>query len=112
MTNQTSFQSLVDQTKKIAAQFPHHYTKQNRMLDTVEEVGELAQAILMVEKIKTSNDPAKQRTVDDIADALCDVLYNLILLSRDYNIDYATEYQSMLTRLQSRLDKGEFGRKK
>ena len=55
MTNQTSFQSLVDQTKKIAAQFPHHYTKQNRMLDTVEEVGELAQAILMVEKIKTSN---------------------------------------------------------
>lgn len=105
-------QNLIQQTKKIAKQFPHQYTKQDRLLDAVEEMGELAQALLIVEKIKTTNDPIKQRTVDDIADALCDVLFNLILLADDYAIDYPTKYQQMLAQLQQRLKQGEFEIKK
>lgn len=103
-----TFKSLIDQTNQLAIQFPRHYTKQERLVDALEELGELAQAILIVEKIKTTNDPTKQRTVKDIADALSDVLYALILISQDYQLDYPREYQEMLTRLQTRLNQGEF----
>jgi NTP pyrophosphatase (non-canonical NTP hydrolase) len=109
MTKSTqSLSSLIYQTKQLAGQFPHQLTKQDRLLDAVEEMGELAQAILMVENIKTTNDPTKQRTVADVADALCDVLFDLVILADDYHIDYENEYQDMLTRLQTRLNKGEF----
>lgn len=101
-------QDIIDQTKQIATKFPHHYTKQNRLLDAVEEMGELAQAVLITEKVKTTTDPAKQRTVDDIADSICDVMYNLILLAQDYQIDLPKEYQHMLSQLKTRLAAGEF----
>ena len=65
--------------------------------------------MLIVEKVKMTNDPSKRRTVEDIADALCDVLYAVVLLARDYDLDLLTEYEHMLERLEKRLDSGEFG---
>jgi NTP pyrophosphatase (non-canonical NTP hydrolase) len=101
-------QDLINQTKQIATRFPTHYTKQNRFLDAVEEMGEIAQAVLITENIKTTKDPAKQRDVNDIADGICDLIYNLFLLADDYHIDLPKAYQQMLAELNNRLDTGEF----
>jgi NTP pyrophosphatase (non-canonical NTP hydrolase) len=101
---------IQEKTVTISKRFPNGYSKENRLVDLVEEVGELAQAMLIVDKLKTTNDPTKQKTVHDIADALADVLYNLLLLADDYGVDLDQEYQDMIWRLEKRLDEGEFKR--
>ncbi len=55
-----------------------------------------------------TNDPLKQRTEKDVADALADILYDLILLARDYDMDLEKEYVEMLVSLEKRIKKGEF----
>lgn len=103
-----TFDELIKKTHELNDSFSHQMSKQDRMIDLVEEVGELAQAMLIVDKRKKTNDPSKQKTKADIADALCDVFYDLIMLSKNYDIDLPSEYTSMLARLKARVDGGEF----
>ena len=107
----SDIQDLVKQTKDLSSKFPNQYDKRSRLIDLVEEVGELAQAVHIVEGFKTTQDPAKQKTVADVADAICDILYELILLSQDYDLDLGVEYREMLQRLDKRVDAGEFDTK-
>ncbi|MFC1654081.1 hypothetical protein ACFL1M_04505 [Patescibacteria group bacterium] len=99
---------LIDKTRDLNKKFKKSFSKQDRMMDLMEEVGELSQAMLIVDGKKLTNDPKKQKTRKDIADALCDVLYDLVLLTDDYEIDLGKEYKQMLERLEKRIDKGEF----
>ena len=105
-----NFKQLIFKTKELSHRFPNRYTKQERLLDVMEEAGELAQAVLVVENIKTTNDPKKQKTISDIADAISDILFALINLAEDYQLDIVSEYKNMLTRLEKRLNQGEFDR--
>lgn len=77
----------------------------------MEEVGELAQAILIVEKKKLTSDPAKQRTKADIANALGDIVFDLVLLADDYELDLFAEYAKVLQELRTRTESGEFDAK-
>lgn len=103
-----TFNALIDKTRELNAKFPHQMNKQDRIIDLMEEVGELAQAMLIVDKRKKTNNPGKQKTKADIADALCDVLYDLVMLSQSYEINLPNEYEAMLHRLKTRVDEGEF----
>ncbi len=100
--------NIIDNTRKIVETFPQKMGVEERFIDLVEEVGELAQAILITRGKKYTNDPRKQKTIEDVADALSDILFNLIVLADGLEIDLEREYQQMLKRLQERLDKGEF----
>ncbi len=105
------FKQVIEQTERIGRAFEKRsrkFTKQERMLDLVEEVGELAQAMLIVDKRKLTEDPKKRKTRADIADALGDIMFDLILLAKDYEIDLASEYTNTLNHLSERLDEGEF----
>jgi NTP pyrophosphatase (non-canonical NTP hydrolase) len=107
-------QQLIQKTRDIRKRFEENgavYSKKDRVLDAMEELGELAQAVLISEGTKVSNDPHKQRTKADIADALADILFALVHIADDYEIDFFAEYEAMLKRLQTRLDKGEFTRR-
>ena len=58
----TSFEELVERTKLLveeSAKESQRFDKRDRMIDLTEEVGELAQAILIVEKRKITSDPKK-----------------------------------------------------
>lgn len=108
----TDFQALIDQTHRLRLEFENRgnkYDKRSRLIDLVEEVGELAQAIHIVEGFKRTNDPTKAKTTEDVADALADILYELVLLAHEYDLDLVEEYQKMLLRLENRLKAGEFG---
>lgn len=96
------------ETRKLDKLFKKRFDKRDRVLDLVEEVGELVQAMQIVEKRKLTNDPQKQKTKEDIADGLADVMYDLILLADKYEIDLGNEYLEMLESLNKRLRKGEF----
>lgn len=105
---------LINQTKELNQVFSKRSRKltiDERMLDLMEEVGELAQAILIVEKKKLTSDPAKQRTKADIANALGDILFDLVLVADEYQLDVFAEYDKVLEELRQRTESGEFDTK-
>ena len=102
-----NLEDLTKKTKKISQKFPKKYqwTQKERYIDLVEEVGELANAILVYEKHKP------QRVLhrgNSIADALCDILFDLLLLADYYHLDLDEEYLEMLEKLEKRIKDGEF----
>lgn len=102
-----SFKKLTQESKKIARNFPRKFQwkGKERLIDLMEEVGELANAILVYEKNKPKKVLFKGNS---IADALCDILFDLLLLADYYGIDLGEEYPQMLERLRERIKKGEF----
>ncbi len=84
------------------------YDKFQRLADAMEELGETAAAMVVVEGVKKTNDPKKQYTVRDVADGLADTMYTLILLADQYGVDLFQEYGEMIERLQKRVESGEF----
>jgi NTP pyrophosphatase (non-canonical NTP hydrolase) len=110
MKNQTSisFQELVDRTNEISRSFPRQYDTRDHLIDLVEEVGELAQAMQISLGRKYSNDPIKQKTKEDVVDALGDILFEVIRLARIQDIDLVEEYPKILDQLEARVKSGEF----
>ena len=74
-----------------------------RFTDLVEEVGELANAILVEESAK----PEKRRN-SEVEDSLCDILFDLILLAEHYGIGLGMAYGKMLDRLEERIRNRDF----
>jgi NTP pyrophosphatase (non-canonical NTP hydrolase) len=102
---------LQDKTKDLQKSFPVQFDKRDVMLDLVEEVGELAQALLMVEGRKHTSDPIKQRSVRDIANGISDILFDLMMLASKYDLDIGVEYLKVLNEIESRIKAGEFDAK-
>ena len=64
-----------------------------------EEVGEVADLILMKEGVKTR----KRGTGDDnLVDELCDVLYMLMMLAENYEVDFEKGYRLTLDKVRLR----------
>jgi len=101
------FKRLIKDTVVVKNKFKTSLGKQGRMLDLMEEVGELANAMLMVDGDKTSGNPTKQRTKADIADALADCMYDLIILADYYDVDLDKEYSEMIQRMKDRFKSGD-----
>lgn len=101
------FAKLVKDTIVVKNKFKTSLGKQGQMLDLMEEVGELANAMLMVDGGKTSGNPDKQRTKEDVADALADCMYDLIVLADHYDIDLDKEYTSMIKKMHDRFKSGD-----
>jgi NTP pyrophosphatase (non-canonical NTP hydrolase) len=72
--------------------------------DMMEEVGELATRILVDRGYKTKKD----KKVEDLADCLCDILFDIFMIAEHYDVDMETEYEKVLRQLASRIKKGKF----
>lgn len=99
------FKTIIKDTLKLRNRFPNRLGKKNRFLDLVEEVGELANAILLSEDVKP--DKHKTGSKAEIEDAMADILYNLILLSDHYDVDLEQAYIDMLEHVNKRIDERE-----
>jgi len=71
--------------------------------DLVEEVGELANAILTKQGFKS-----EKRKKSDLADSLCDIMFDVFMIAEYYGIDIDKEFTKVLKGLEKRLDKGDF----
>jgi NTP pyrophosphatase (non-canonical NTP hydrolase) len=80
-----------------------HWDSKERFMNLVEEVGELANAILCREKRKG----AKRRR-SDLADSIGDILFNLLILAKHYGVDLNKEYPKVLEDLKKRSKNGDF----
>jgi NTP pyrophosphatase (non-canonical NTP hydrolase) len=96
---------LINKTLEVRDRFGNKLGRKNRFIDLVEEVGELANAMLLYDKVKP--DRHKKGTKDEIADSLVDVIYNVILLADHYKINLDKEYLKMLKDLQKRANMNE-----
>ena len=97
-----SLKNLTDQTRKVARKFPNQWSQPIRYVDMMEEMGELANALL-----GKWGEKSDQRIKSDIADSFCDILYDLLLLAYDCEIDLDSEYAKMLNNLEKRIDEGK-----
>ena len=79
------------------------FSRQERFIDLVEEVGELANAMLAERGAKH-----EKRKKADIDDSLCDILFNLIVLADNYGIDLKEAYHRMLDELEERIRNRDF----
>lgn len=78
-------------------------SKEERFIQLVEEIGELANAIATAEGHKS-----KKCARADLADSFADVLFDLIVLANLYEIDLEKETRIMLKRLEKRIKNNEF----
>lgn len=86
------------QTRKI------NWKPEVMVADMAEEFGELARSILVDRGFKIK----KCKQVEDLADCLCDILFDIFMIANHYGIDMETEYGKVLQHLLKRIESGEF----
>jgi NTP pyrophosphatase (non-canonical NTP hydrolase) len=101
------FKDIIQKTLEVNGRFKTEFSDHGRALSLVSEVGELAEAILEYDggKGKGTRDPKGK---EEIADAMADLLYNVIVLASHYDVDLEKEYEKVLGDVEKRFEKGEF----
>ena len=94
-------------SKKVLEEFgkirSKKWTPEAMLVDLTEEVGELANSILVKEGFKN-----KKRAKADLMDSICDILFDLYMIAEHYGIDVEKEYLKVLENLQKRIKQGDF----
>lgn len=99
-----SLKEMTKITQEVVSKFDNpNWSPETWALDLVEEVGELCNAIL----IRQGHKHVK-RARADLANSLCDILFDLLMLSAVYNMDLEEEYQQMIVELEERMKHKEF----
>lgn len=94
---------IINKVLEISKKFPKPLTKEERFIQLVEEVGELANAIAITEGHKS-----EKCARADLNDSFADVFFDLILLANLYEVDLEKETEAMLKRLDKRIKDQEF----
>lgn len=95
--------NLINKVLKIVKKFPRQMSKEERFIQLVEEVGELANAIAIAEGHKS-----KKCARANLKDSFADVLFDLIVLAELYGVALEKEEETMLERLKKRIKNNEF----
>lgn len=100
-----NFNQAKRDTKKVVEKMPGNkkWPVHARFAEMVEEVGELANALQVAEGYKT-----KKRKKSEVADSVCDILFELLLMAGIYKIDLDKEYPAVLKEIDKRRKSGEF----
>ena len=98
-----SFQDLQHRVLTLAKNFPHQWDKKTHFVDLVEEVGELANALLIEGK-----DKDQKRKRAEINDSLADILFELIQLADACDVDLLEVLSKQLDELEIRQNNREY----
>jgi len=105
MVKKLTLNQAIKETEKVCRKFPNpkKWTPHHRFAELVEEIGELANAIQTTEGYKSS-----KRKKSEIADSVCDILYEVFMMASIYNVDLDKEYSKVLKQLEKRIQAHEF----
>ena len=97
----------MEKTLEVANEMSSHGAKdwdpKTRFIALVEEVGEIANALML----EHGDKPGEVRRAE-LADSICDALFDLFLLAKAYGIDLNKEYGVLLGQLRKRFKDGKF----
>ena len=85
------------------ARFPNKWDLKTHFIDLVEEVGELGNAVLIQSGSKSSK---RQRA--ELDDSFADVLFELIMMADEANVDLERVLTQMLKELKIRQENKEY----
>ena len=88
------FEQLAEQSWRLSAELGA-MTRDDRFAALIEEVGELAQALLIERNVKSAGDGG-----DDLEVAFAGVLFELLVLARLYDVDVLRGYRRGVAMLQ------------
>jgi NTP pyrophosphatase (non-canonical NTP hydrolase) len=95
------------ETTKVATEMVSQGAKEwdnkTRFIALVEEIGELAHAILLDHQEKPEH---RRRSI--VVDSLCDALFMIFRLADEYDIDLDKKYQELLNQINRRYKDGKF----
>lgn len=100
---------LIEDTQKVADRFKEErkdwkeWNIEARTIDLMEEVGELSNSILVKENYKT-----EKRRKAELENSLADILFDLFIIAKNYDVNLEEEYIAVLDELNERLDNNEF----
>ena len=101
-----TFKQLIDEVLEAGARFPNKWDLKTHFIDLVEEVGELGNAIL----IKSGSKSSKMQRAD-LDDSFADVLFELILMADEADVDLEQVLTQMLKELKMRQENQEYHNK-
>lgn len=92
-----------DVAKLIETPSGKDWDTKTHFIHMVEEMGELANTLLVEYK-----DKSEKRRRTELADSLCDILFDLLLIADVYGIDLDKEYPKVLEHIRKRAESGGF----
>lgn len=98
-----TFQQIIAETREAGKRFPNQWDLKTHYIDLVEEVGELGNAVL----VESGNKSEKRRRAE-LKDSFADVLFELILMADEANIDLEEVLTTMLKELKVRQENNEY----
>lgn len=98
-----SFKQIVQEVLEAGERFPNKWDLKTHYIDLVEEVGELGNAVL----IETGSKSTKRQRAD-LKDSFADVLFELILMADEADVDLEEVITQMLSELKVRQDNKEY----
>lgn len=103
--NKLSLNEHRDRTERVTSRIPQNkpWTIHNRMVELMEEVGELSNAIQTDEGFKS-----KKRKKSELVDSVCDVLFEVLNIAAHYKVDLDTQYPKVLKQIDDRRKSGQF----
>lgn len=97
------FADLKQRILEVHDKFPRKYDAKTEYVNLVEEVGELANAILL-----ESGDKPEKRRRAELADSFADVLFALVVTAESYKVDLEKELVQTLGEIDNRLQEKEY----
>lgn len=98
-----TFQQLINEVIEVGKKFPNKWDLKTHYIDLVEEVGELGNAVL----IKTGSKSNKRQRAE-LNDSFADVLFELILMSDEAEVNLEEVLTQMLKELKVRQENKEY----
>ena len=101
------FSEITNKTIKTDSRFKIKFNKKQMLLDLIEQIGELSEALLWVDVAKEQQG-GEEKTEEDVANAMTDILYDLILLAELHGVDLEKEYLKTLKEIDRRFKNNEY----
>lgn len=97
---------LLKKANKVYEQFPNKWDGKTELVNLIEELGELANAVLIREGEKGEKSEKRRRA--ELEDSFADVFLALAMLADKYDVDVEHAVLKALGEIEERQKRGEY----
>ena len=98
-----TFEEIINRIREVHKKFPRKYDRKTEVINLLEEVGELANAVLV-----DSGDKPEKRRRAQLKDSFADILFALTATADAFDVDLEEELLKTLNEIEDRQNKKEY----